>query len=294
MALSNIDVRKHRNKRIVIEPFKEANLTPAGYDLSLGYAILLSSTTGELPEIDYRKYELEKKSGVNRSPPEITVPGKSDVLILTKERVHLSGKVLAQVHARSGIAAKGFLLNPLTVDPNFGAVHGRLTLRFYNFSDEPARLAINETIATLVLHSVETETTEPPQTRTQELSLNKYRHIPHVAPRVEDYLEFYDAKADEDEGERKFRAAMTELELFRRRPWIARKVLAWKETWTWRGLIPVAPLILFDLGTVIVRSLPSVMSAFGLPAETILSPTFAVSVFALNLSYIAFLRSMAK
>jgi len=293
MALSNLDVRKHRNKRIVIEPFKDANLTPAGYDLSLGYAILLSSADGQLPEINYKKYEVEKQNGLNRTPPEIVVPGKSDVLVLTKERVHLSGKVLAQVHARSGIAAKGFILNPLTVDPNFGAVHGRLTLRLFNFSDEPARLAINETIATLVLHTVETETTEPPQTRTQELSLNKYRHIPHIAPRVEDYLEYYDNEP-EDEGERKFRAAMDELNTFRRRPWIARKIISWRDGWSWRGLIPIAPLILFDLGTILVRSLPALMSAFGLPAETILSPTFAVSVVAVNLSYVAFLRSMAK
>jgi deoxycytidine triphosphate deaminase len=294
MALSNIDVRKHRNKRIVIEPFKEGNLTPAGYDLSLGYAILLSSSDGTLPEIDYRRYENEKKTGLNKTAPEIVVPGKSDVLVLTKERVHLSGKVLAQLHTRSGIAAKGFILNPLTVDPNFGAVHGRLTLRFFNFSDEPARLAINETIATLVFHSVESETPELPQAPAQEQSIRKYRHFPHVGPRVEEYLEFYDEKGDDDEGEKKFRAAVLELEGFRRKLWPIRKLIAWRETWSWRGLLPVIPLIIFDFGTVIVRSLPSLMSALGLPAETIHSLPFAVSVFALNLSYVAFLRSMAK
>ena len=215
MAFSNLDVQKHRNRRLVIEPFTAGNLTPAGYDLSLGYAILLSAPDGQIVEIDYRNYAKFKSDNPKPSAPTIEVPGRSDVLVLTKERVHLSGKVLAQVHARAGIAAKGFILNPLTVDPNFGNAHGRLMLRLFNFSEATAKLAINETIATLVLHTVETETPETPLTYTQEISLSKYRHIAHVQPKVQEYLEFFGTETDE--GERQFADSVRHLGEFRRR-----------------------------------------------------------------------------
>ena len=292
MAFSNLDVQKHRNKRVVIEPFTEENLTPAGYDLSLGYAILLSSSDGQITEIDYKSYSKSRATVPKPAAPSIIVPGKSDVLVLTKERIHLSGKVLAQVHARSGITAKGFLLNPLTVDPNFGNAHGRLTLRFFNFSDEPAELSINETIATLVFHTVESETPASPLTYTQEISLNKYKHIPHVRPAADDYLEWFGKETDE--GERQFTEATNRLIEFRNRHWISRKLITLRDALTWKGLVPFAPIFLFDIGTVAVKSFPSIMNFFGVSAETILSPSFIVSVIAANLAYVAFVRSFAK
>ncbi len=295
MAFSNLDVHKHRNKRLVIEPFDEKNLTPAGYDLSLGYAILLSSPDdGQLTEIDYKSYAPSAKDG---SPPKeqpwIMVPGKSDVLVLTKERVHLSGKVLAQVHARSGIAAKGFILNPLTVDPNYGNAHGRLTLRLFNFSKDAAKLSINETIATLVLHSVESETLAAPLTYTQEISVNKYKHFTHVGPKVSDYLEHFGTSTD-DEGERKFEEAVKKLDDFRRRLWFVRKFISLKDTWSWKGLLPFVPLLLVDIAMLLVRVFPALLSAAGVPPDLTFSPAFAVSMVAANFSYLALVRSMAK
>ncbi|MFZ3017427.1 MAG: hypothetical protein WA056_03075 [Gallionella sp.] len=293
MALSDKDVQKHRNKRIVIEPFIDKHLTPAGYDLTLGYAILLSTSDGQISQIKYREYDHQKKTGETPEAPSIFVPGKSDVLILTKERVHLSGRVLAQVHARSGIAAKGFILNPLTVDPNYGAVHGRLTLRMFNFSEEPAKLSINERIATLVLHTVETETAEPPETRNTELTINKYHHIPHVQENVNNYLDFYDNKPD-DEGQKKFDAAVLQLKNFRKKSWLIREFITLRESLSGRVALAFAPIIIFDLGILILNFYPSLILIPKLPAEAIPTPTFLISVFAVNLSYFAFLRSLKK
>jgi deoxycytidine triphosphate deaminase len=292
MAFSNLDVQKHRNKRIVIEPFTEENLTPAGYDLSLGYALLLSSEEGLISEIDYKSYMSNRGVVPKVAPPFITVPGKSDVLVITRERIHLSGKVLAQVHARSGITAKGFLLNPLTVDPNFGNGHGRLFLRFYNFTNEDAKLSINETVATLVFHSAETETDSKPLTYTQEMSLNKYRHIPHVRPAVDDYLEAFGSNTDE--GELQFQNATEKLIKFRNHAKWIRRLMLMRDELTWSGLKPFFPLALFDLGAWALKFFPSIMNWFGVSAETVHSPSFIVSVLAANLAYAAFTRTLAK
>jgi deoxycytidine triphosphate deaminase len=293
MALSDQDVRKHRNRRIVIEPFVEKHLTPAGYDLTLGYALLLSAPDGQITEVDYKTYERLKEGGTNPAPPSIEVPGKSDVLVLTKERVHLSGRVLAQVHARSGIAAKGFILNPLTVDPNFGAVHGRLTFRMFNFSDEPATLAINERIATLVLHTVESETLEAPEARSTELNTDKYHHIPHVQRYVSLYLDHYDHKP-EDEGQKKFSDALRDLNKFRNKRPSVRKYIIWKESLSWKGAVPFGPLMLFDIAAVLVRIFPSLLTTLSIPIDSLQAPAYFFSVAAVNLSYVAFVKSMSK
>ena len=73
-----------------------------------------------------------------------------------------------------------------------------------------------------------------------------------------------------------------------------RKFITFKDSWTWKGLIPFTPIVALDIGTILVRSFPALVSSFGLPADTILSAAFTVSVLAVNLAYVAFVRTMSK
>jgi dCTP deaminase len=291
LALSDLDIRKHKNKRLVIEPFEEKNLQPTGYDLALGYAILLSPSAvdGSYRDIDFSSYSDAKRTLAEM--PKIVVPARTDVLVVSKERVHLSGKILAQVHARSSITAKGFVLNPLTVDPNFGAQHGRLMLRFFNCTDEDASLAMDERVATLVFHTVETETPEPPFSGSQEVVLTHYDHIP-IAAYVYKYLHKYGN--EDDDGEKAFKKAIKNMERFRQRWWIMRKLIQAKDNFSFRGFIPFSPLIALDLLTVVLRSVPSIASSVEVSPESLKTPAFWVSIVAANLAYAALVRSMSK
>ena len=212
MALSNLDFNEHRNRRFVIEPFKESSLTPIGYDLRFGYGIVLPQKPGEkvvVPE----PIGLQAKS--------LLIPDHHGALFVTVERMRLSGKMLGTIHGKSRFSAKGLITQSVTVDPNFGAAQnsGRLFLYFYNTSPFPITINEKDPIATLILSSLETETNAEPSSKTYEDILGHYdtayarfmKEGTNVCDPVRTYLKQFLSS----DGERGFEEAIAEMISFR-------------------------------------------------------------------------------
>jgi deoxycytidine triphosphate deaminase len=163
MAYSAEDIFSQYRKTFVVAPFKTKQVTPLGYDLKLGCCVVYDSKG------DY----IEQPKG---SRALYVIPPMGFAFIVTLDRVCLSGKVLGTVHARARLSMRGLMMNSVTVDPNFGNpqrdsnkhneefVGSRLLLRVSNASSLPITLtAKDDSIATLVLHDVNTETKRKPK-----------------------------------------------------------------------------------------------------------------------------------
>jgi dCTP deaminase len=134
---------------IAIGPLGDEQLQPASYDLRLGDRAIVSKSvdieklrerveSDPVPEIDVAR----KRS--------LTIPAGAFALVVTKERVTLSGEYAGHLGLRSYFARKGLLLLAgLQVDPGFD---GYLVLGLANLSPRAVQLAYEESIATLELH----------------------------------------------------------------------------------------------------------------------------------------------
>ncbi|ASJ03516.1 dCTP deaminase [Thermococcus profundus] len=111
-------------KEILIEPFNEKSLQPAGYDLRVGKEAYIN---GELIDV-------EREGG-------IVIPPKTHALILTLERVKLPDDVMGDMKIRSSLAREGLLGSFAWVDPGWD---GNLTLMVFNASNKPAELEYGE------------------------------------------------------------------------------------------------------------------------------------------------------
>ncbi|NJE01748.1 dCTP deaminase [Thermococcus sp. JdF3] len=111
-------------KEILIEPFNEKSLQPAGYDLRVGREAYMN---GELIDVE--------EAG------KVVIPPKTYALILTLERIGLPDDVMGDMKLRSSLAREGLLGSFAWVDPGWD---GNLTLGIYNASDEPVELSYGE------------------------------------------------------------------------------------------------------------------------------------------------------
>jgi len=111
-------------KEVLIEPFSDESLQPAGYDLRVGDEAYVN---GKLINV--------------RTEGKVVIPPKSYALILTLERVKLPDNVMGDMKLRSSLAREGLIGSFAWVDPGWD---GKLTLGIYNASDEPVKLAHGE------------------------------------------------------------------------------------------------------------------------------------------------------
>jgi len=111
-------------KEILIEPFSEKSLQPAGYDLRVGHEAYIN---GEIVNV-------REMGGIIISP-------KTYALILTLERIKLPDDVMGDMKLRSSLAREGLIGSFAWVDPGWD---GKLTLGIYNASDEPVELTYGE------------------------------------------------------------------------------------------------------------------------------------------------------
>jgi len=106
MALSDSEIRDALSeKHLVIEPFEETSLNPAGYDLRL-------ATSAVLEPSEHR-------------------------LVATMERVELGRDLVGILHIRSSLAREGVLGSLALVDPGF---RGQLTISLFNSGKNPIQL----------------------------------------------------------------------------------------------------------------------------------------------------------
>lgn len=124
-------ISRIKHKNISIEPFNEENLTPNGYDLTVGEIYI--------PEINL----IVKKGSAN-------IPGKMWFLISTMEYVKM-GEHTGQLWLRTTYARKGILGSFGKIDAGF---EGTLTLSLYNASEKTHIISVGERIVQIVFEHV--------------------------------------------------------------------------------------------------------------------------------------------
>ncbi|MCD6373430.1 MAG: dCTP deaminase [Thermococcus sp.] len=128
-------------KEILIEPFNEKSLQPAGYDLRVG----------DEAYVQGRIIDVKKESRV-------LIPPKTYALVLTLERVKLPDDVMGDMKLRSSLAREGLIGSFAWVDPGWD---GNLTLSLYNASDEPVELEHGERFVQIAFIRLESPAKNP-------------------------------------------------------------------------------------------------------------------------------------
>lgn len=149
-ALSSTDIKKELGKKIVIESFSDACLTPLGYDLRIGAAYI--------PDSNMETAVFEEGATV------AIEPGRT-LQILSEEFVWLSQDIIATVHSRGSFSAKGLILNSTSVDPNW---NGKMAFALFNFSNKNVEIKIGERFSTMIFFYCNSPTTMAPKSRAIE------------------------------------------------------------------------------------------------------------------------------
>ena len=125
------------NKEISIEPFKEANLTPNGYDLTVG--------------------EIEIPDEEKISKGKLGIPPNYRFAISTKEVISCGQNHCAQLWLRTSWARKGIICSFGKIDSGF---EGNLTLLGLNSGKDEINIEIGNTFAQLVFETLSTPADE--------------------------------------------------------------------------------------------------------------------------------------
>ncbi len=128
-------------KEILIDPFNEESLQPAGYDLRVGNQAYING----------RIIEVNKESG-------LVIPPKKYALVLTLERVRLPDDVMGDMKLRSSLAREGLLGSFAWVDPGWD---GNLTLALFNASDKSVELEYGERFVQIAFIRLEAPSKSP-------------------------------------------------------------------------------------------------------------------------------------
>lgn len=129
-----------------IEPFVAKNVTPNGYDLTIG-------------EVQVRGDGEAVRDG------KVTVPPGRGFLVSTREYVRMPADVAGQLWVRSSYARRGVLASFGKVEAGF---EGELTLAAFNSSDEPLKIPVGDRFAQIVFEKMHT----PPAVAYEERSGN--------------------------------------------------------------------------------------------------------------------------
>jgi dCTP deaminase len=133
VLLSDIEIRDAiKKKKIIIDPFIDASLQPASYDLRIGKRALVSGMENEI--------DLENKRS-------FTLKAGDFALMTTLEKITLSNDTVAHIGMKSYYIRKGLiLLAGLQIDPGWD---GYLVLGMYNASPRNITLDYQSTICTV-------------------------------------------------------------------------------------------------------------------------------------------------
>ncbi len=133
MQLSDADLKVWMmDGKLRIKGFREENLTPNGYDVTIGEILLPGSG------------QPIKKGAVK-------VPPKTRFLIGTKEFFDLGPKLVGDIWIRTTWARQGVMSSFGKVDAGF---RGNLTLGGFNASEEAVEIAVGATFAQVSFHEL--------------------------------------------------------------------------------------------------------------------------------------------
>jgi len=153
-GITDVSFNQLEGEDIVIHPVSRDSVTPAGYDLRAGLVGVLSEGAVETKE---------NSEGMLVH----IIPPHTSAYIRTKEYVWLSSRVIATIHARGSLAAKGLFLNSTTVDPNW---RGQMTCLLHNINDYEVEIASGMSFATMVMSLVDQPTQRGPDTNPQRVT----------------------------------------------------------------------------------------------------------------------------
>lgn len=121
--------------KLQIEGFREENLTPNGYDLTVAEISLPATETSE-------------------TKGSLKVPPKTWFLVSTEETLGLGPRVVGDLWPRTTWARRGILPAFGKVDAGF---EGTLTLSAFNASEKPLEIAVGDTFAQITFHELRTQ-----------------------------------------------------------------------------------------------------------------------------------------
>jgi len=135
--LTDTSIRELLDREIVIDPFIEDNLSPVGYDFTVG-EFVFSLEKGLLDPVDEVYY----------------LPPKSTIQILTRESLWVSMKIAGTFHSKVSLVSKGLSHISTTLDPGW---FGPLLITMRNNTDNSIPLRVKEQFVTLLFY----QTTKP-------------------------------------------------------------------------------------------------------------------------------------
>lgn len=142
---SDRDIATKHNVDFVVSPFDSRRITPLGYDLSAEHALLITFG-GQATIVSLKKFEM---------------PARSMAVLIAKEYVWLSTRLVGILHSRGSLSARGLVLNSTTVDPQWS---GRMIFCIHNASPFSVEVDLGDPVITLVLNPIHNEPRNPPAT----------------------------------------------------------------------------------------------------------------------------------
>ncbi|HDO19290.1 MAG TPA: dCTP deaminase [Thermoplasmatales archaeon] len=134
MLSDNDILNMMRQGKLSIEPFEEKNLTPNGYDLTIG-------------EVFIKKMNSHIREGIVRVPP------LTWFAISTFEFIEMGEDITAQLWIRSSYARRGIFASFGKVDAGF---RGTLTIGCFNASHEYVEIPIGDRFCQIVFELLAT------------------------------------------------------------------------------------------------------------------------------------------
>lgn len=183
-AHTDKDIHAGQGVDFVITPWNPKLVTPVGYDLTIGVA---ATITGNRLTFSM--------SGKEEAPVTLTIPGHGKLLILSKESVWLSERILGTLHSRGSLSAMGLLINSTTVDPNW---QGPMTFLLHNVSDTAVTVDTTKPFVTLVLHSVLSPTDTAYVADPFDIILDRYKQYDEGRTELTKFTEYARAKQKSD------------------------------------------------------------------------------------------------
>lgn len=118
---TDIDLRRYNERWFVTYPLCDTSITPAGYDLRIGAAVVLRNNDPPEAELVFSEHGLNVEK--------IEIPPNSSLLVVTREFVWLSGRVSGLLFCRGSYATLGVSIAATTIDPNWS---GQMVMRINN------------------------------------------------------------------------------------------------------------------------------------------------------------------
>gem|GEM_PF-4813099 len=197
------DLKEQAGRSFVVHPTAQNSLTPLGFDLRIGQAFLLSQVG------DQQEIVPTKKEDRAANQQQFCFPANSTSLVVTRERVWLSGGLMGAIHARGSLALRGLIINSTTVDPNWD---GKMLMRIHNTSTQTEYLGQEDAFCTLVIHEVisSTETRPKSDPRSAVARLDEI-YGTKVATRLYDDLHLQTSKSEDAKSGKLIKSAQAAL-----------------------------------------------------------------------------------